>query len=60
MRDHGGAKIVIKLFIKSLSHMFKLAAAGPGLFMPQFMLLLKIMPVIMQTIKVKLTVKAWS
>ena len=41
MRDHGGAMIVIKLFITPRSFMLQLAAAAPGLFMPLFMLLLK-------------------
>ena len=42
MRDHGGAMIVINIFIPPLSFMLRLAAAAPGLFMPLFMLLLKI------------------
>ena len=41
MYDHGGAMIVINFFILPLSFMLQLAAAAPGLFMPLFMLLLK-------------------
>ena len=41
MYDHGGAMIVINVFILPLSFMLQLAAAAPGLFMPLFMLLLK-------------------
>ena len=41
MYDHGGAMIVINFFIPPLSFTLQLAAAAPGLFMPLFMSLLK-------------------
>ena len=48
--------IVINFFIPPLSFMLQLAAAAPGLFMPLFMLLLKIILLKMLVIVVRIKI----
>ena len=60
MIDHGGAMIMIKLFMPPLSFMLQLAAAAPGLSMPLSFMLLQTRLVIKLVIIMKIIVKVMT